>query len=174
MKLIRPLLFVLLVTLAFCRLQGQTKSQTESDAPCRAYLSLGTSYNFSGGDFKNLEAMSFTYRFAPRSSWGGTLSIGYSGFPRIKNHHKFFFSSLSCSFLPVDMERFRIIPSIGVGVAHGDDSLGKFTRMFFDTFVEVQYAITQTMYCGGEYRYMSNGKPSFSMYLAGLKIGFLF
>ncbi len=174
MKLIRPLLFMLLVALTFCHLQGQTESQMKSEPPCRAYLSLGTSCDVSGSDFKNLETISFTYRFSPLSSWGGTLNIGYSGFPKVEDQHKLFFSSLTCSFLPVDMERFRIIPSVGFGVAHGDNNLGKFTTMLFDTSVEAQYAVSRTTYCGVEYRYISSRKRTLSMYLAGLKIGFLF
>lgn len=167
MRLRRFYLVMLLATLASFYSQGQNKGQNY-------YSSAGFYHNLSGGDFQEMQAVSFTYRFSSSSSWGGTLSVGYTGFPKMENNQKLFFSSLLCSILPVEMERFRIIPSIGLGVANGKGGGGNFTKLFFDTSVDAQYSVSENMYCGGEYRYMTNGEKSFSFHLMGLKIGFSF
>lgn len=170
-KIFRPLFFILLVSFAFSHMEGQNKQERP-----KAYVSAGEYLSLTGeGHFNNMEDLSFTYCFSPKYLWSGTFRLGYSGFPKMKEgNNNFFFGSLGCSFVPIEMNRFRIIPSIGVGVAHGDNSVKKFTRIFFDTSIEAQYALDESMYCGAEYRYMSNGTSSFSFYSLGLKIGFYF
>ncbi len=137
------------------------------------YSSVAFYHILGGNSFQETQAISFTRRFSLTSLWGGTLSVGHTGAAR-ENEYKAYFASLLCTVLPIENTRFRIIPSLGVGIAEGKDSDGKFTRLFFDSSVDAQYFVSNNIYCGGEYRYMTNGKKSFSFHLMGLKIGFTF
>lgn len=159
---------LLLLAIVALPMSGQSVAKRH-----RYYSSASFYYGLGSSSLQKAEALSFTYRFSPSSHWGTTLNVGHTG-SYLEKGDRTYFTSLLATILPVNGDRFHVIPALGLGVADGNVGGEKFTRLFFDVSVAAQYFVWNTMYCGMEFRYMTNGKASFTSHLLGMKIGFTF
>ena len=150
---------VLLSSLLFVLLTFQLYGQTEAvDEGRRFYGAFGFAQNLSGGYFQEMGDLSLTYRFLP--STGAKLRLSYANlFQKREEKQRMLLYTLSVSQIPVNMGRFRMIPSVGFGIANGKDTNSdNFTRLLFDFSVETQYFLYSAAACGVELRYLSGGR----------------
>lgn len=145
-------LFLLLAT---SHLYAQTEAVDEGK---RFYGTICFAQNLSGGDFQEMSDLSFTYRFLP--STGAKFRFSYANlFQKREEKQRMLLYTLSVSQIPVNMGRFRMIPSVGFGIANGKDTNSdNFTRLLFDFSVETQYFLYSAAACGVELRYLSGGR----------------
>lgn len=157
------LLFALIVLPA----RGQKMWSSTWNVDMTAYHALGTT------PFERYSAATVTMAVSP--ALGVRLSAASSEKSRIDGQRRSFVT-LGTSVLPQQAGRFRLVPSMGAGVAYGKDEMKRNRAYFcFETNLSAQYYVSSGFYCGVDLRYIIARKKEFlAAHLLGLNLGYSF
>lgn len=162
------LLLLVLSSSLMAQSQKESKSKQFSSA-------VGTYHNFSNPSFATTGILSLNFRYSPKAIWSVGLDMGYSSVGGFKPSSWMLFSQVTCKLYPINQNRFRLIPALGIGAAHGSfKEEGKSTGVVVMGAIDLQYQLLPNTICGVEYRLMRSNKKEFNLHLLGIKLGFSF